>query len=118
MRTNPIRRTVLATLGGLAVVGSTALGAGAAFAGGDTTGPKPGAPICGTTGINGEPRKTVPCSRIPAAGAAFTLDADGTVRDGDGKIVGKYDPKTGSVTGGTGVPGNGAGIIVPGAAGE
>ncbi|TWS25232.1 hypothetical protein FK268_08485 [Tsukamurella sputi] len=84
-----IRRTVLAILGGVAIVGGTALGAGSALAGGDTTAPEPGAPICGTTGLHGEAAREVPCSRLPATGGAtFTIDADGTVRDAAGRIVG------------------------------
>lgn len=86
MRTDQIRRTVVAA--GLAIVAGGGLGAGTASAGGDTAAPKP-VMECGTTGINGEAAKTIPCSGVPAGGATFTVDADGTVRDSAGKPVGK-----------------------------
>ncbi|KXO90470.1 hypothetical protein [Tsukamurella pseudospumae] len=122
MRTIQFRRTAAAAAG-LAIVGGGVLGAGIASAGGDTTAPKPGAPICGTTGINGQPHKIVPCSQVPTTGAGFTIAPDGTITDSTGKVVGKYDPKTGTVTGNgpgakpgvvtgpTGAGGNGQGVI-------
>ncbi|GAA1099475.1 hypothetical protein [Tsukamurella spumae] len=105
MRKIQIRRTAAAAAG-LAIVGGGILGAGIASAGGDTAAPKPGK-VCGTTGINGEAQKTLPCSQVPTSGATFQIDASGTVRDGKGVVIGKYDPKTGTVTGT--VAGNGPG---------
>ncbi|WP_019203508.1 hypothetical protein [Tsukamurella sp. 1534] len=92
MSTHRIPRTVLAAAGGLAVLGGVVLGAGSAAAA-PAPGPAQPTAVCGTTGLDGSPSRTVPCSEIPAAatsdGARFTLDADGTIRDAAGKVVGR-----------------------------